>query len=733
MHAYFILIKGVVQSVGFRPFIYRLFSKDSGWVKNTTEGVVIYLETNKDIELVKKLIIDNKPKNAQINSIDIKNKNIKSNAYKKFFIKESLLNSSTKSVDIPADLGICDDCLKEMFDKHNRRFLYPFINCTNCGPRFSIIKKIPYDRKNTTMDKFSMCPECDKEYKNPLSRRFHAETICCSKSSIEYTLIKNGKIISKNIEAIKTVAHELQKGRVGLIKGIGGYHIVANAHDEKAVNRVKLIKSREEKPFAVIAKDMDVLMKHCLISAKERKLLESQIKPIVLLRLKDDILKSARNDSPYLGVMLPYAPIHHLLFYFSNLEFIIATSANLSEMPLIYKDKDALNFEGVDFVLANNRDIVRPLEDSVTQCLGKNTVIYRYARGCAPSPFYLNGIKENVLALGADLKNNICISKHNSVVLSQFTGDLRHLDNFLVFKQKVDDFKSFFNIKFDKVMCDKHPQYISRAYAHDNFNNVVEVQHHKAHFASVLLEHQYKDSAIGVIMDGTGYGDDGKIWGGEFFVRDKAHIERVGHIKYMPLLFGDKSIKEPYRIALVYLCYIYKDCSVVEKMFSGYSEILTVIQKIMKDAVYTSSAGRLFDAVSAILNIVKKNTFDAESSIKLQWSAMNYNNDTILPYHIDGYDIDFSETVAYIAENRNDLSLSKSFHNTFIDALYNNVKNISKTTGVKTVAMSGGVFQNEIVLNGLRNKLIDEGFKVIFNRRFPINDGNIALGQLFFS
>lgn len=732
MYAYLIRIKGIVQSVGFRPFIYRLFLNDFGWVRNTEEGVKIYLESYKKAEDVKELIVKNKPVNSVIDSIEINGFKIKQNAYSGFFIKESTVDKVKGNANVPPDLGICDKCAEELFDTKNRRFLHPFINCTNCGPRFSVITETPYDRKNTTMDGFVMCKQCKAEYTNPKTRRFHTETICCNDCGPKYQFIQNGQCRFKDTKAVKIAAEELEKGKVGLIKGIGGYHIIADANNMVAVQRIKKIKSREKKPFAVISRNIDLLRKNCFVNSEEEKLLESQVKPIVLLKSKNSILKEAVNGSPYLGAMLPYAPLHLLLFYFSNLEFLVATSANLSDMPLVYKDEDAYNFKGVDFILTNNRRIVRPLEDSVTQIVEKKSVIHRYARGYAPAPFYLKGIKKNILSLGADLKNNIAVSKDNGIILSQFSGNLEYLSNFEVFKMKVDDFIKFFDINVDKVICDKHINYVSRNYAYERFDNVVEVQHHKAHFASVLLEHQCKDDAIGVIMDGTGYGDDGNVWGGEFFIRQKDDFERLGHIKYMPLLFGDKSIKEPYRTAATYLCSIFNDCKMAKDIFNKHIDTINIIPKIMKNAIYTSSAGRLFDAVSAILNITIKNSFDAESAVKLQWIAMNYNQNDVLPYDINGYDIDFSKTLVYIAKNRSDLSLSRSFHNTFVEALYVNIKKISKISGIKTIALSGGVFQNEIILRKLCNKLTEDGFNVIFNNRFPINDGNIALGQLFF-
>ena len=732
LKSYFITITGIVQSVGFRPFIYKLFNDCSGWVRNDSNGVSIYLETNLSGNTINELITTNKPPNARIGTIKIQSFDIKKRAFKHFFIKETA--QSAGGVSIPPDLGICDECAREILDKRNRRYMHPFINCTNCGPRFSIIESTPYDRSKTTMKNFNMCKECKKEYENPNDRRYHAQPIACNNCGPEYFLLKNKQVIEKDKKAIEQASDILKNGGVILLKGIGGYHLICNAFNENSVNKIKKIKNRYKKPFAVIARDMEIIEKYCFVNDKEKEMLAEQIKPIVLLKIKNSgILRQIRSESPYLGVILPYAPIHHLLFYFSNLEFIVATSANFTEKPLIYKDIDAVNFEDVDFVLTNNRKIVRPIEDSIIKVVENEQVIYRYARGFAPGVF-LKKTKPNILALGGDLKNNIALSFDNRVILSQYTSDLSEYDNYKRFEEKIEDFMQFFNFKPDIVVCDKHPDYFSTNYALDNFKNVKQIQHHKAHFASVLHEHNLNNDAIGVVMDGTGFGDYKAVWGGEFFVKSGKKIERVGHIKYMPFAFSDRAIKEPYRLAILWLYDILKNKANSHPLFEKHKNIAGIINNIK--TFKTSSAGRLFDVASALLGIKEISTYEAESAISLMNSAFNQTTDERFEYNLNDFNIDFKpaiEALSKLYANKNKNLYAAMFHNTFINATINNTINISGKTKIKTVCLSGGVFQNEIVLSGIARGLKKQGLNVYFNSQIPIGDGGIAFGQIWFA
>jgi len=720
-------IYGIVQGVGFRPAMYNTFKSCTGWVRNSSCCVELYIESAKPIN-IQKIIIKNKPQNAFIKSIDYSVHKIKKCAYKSFVIKYSQ-EDKQKNINITPDWGICENCQKELFDSTNRRYLHPLITCTDCGPRFSIAKDGLFDRLNTTMGVFKMCDACYKEYTDSNQRRFHAQTISCKECGPSYFYVKNKQVKFKDIEAIKEASADLAHSKVGLLKGIGGYHLVCNGLDKLAVEKIKHIKHREEKPFAVIVKDIETAKKYAYLQKSEINMLESQIKPIVLVKSKNDYLKLINLESPFVGMMLPYTPIHLLLFYFSHLECLVSTSANLSEFPLIYKDNDAVNFSGVDFVLLHNRKILRPIEDSIVHFSKNKQLIYRYARGFAPSPFYLKGIKPNILALGADMKNNIAITLKDTIILSQYTPDLSNYSNYEQFTKKVDDFLLFFDIKkVDLAVCDKHPNYLSSSYARQTFSNSTEVQHHKAHFASVLIENNYYGDCIGVVLDGTGFGDDGNIWGGEFFVKEKKLIKRIGYIKYFPIFFGEKAIKEPYRIAASYMYEITKDIEYVKFLFPEYKDIVALIPKLKP--VLTSSAGRLFDAVSALLNIKHKNTFEAQSAMLLEYEAKKHTSAKILDYEVNNFIVDFSETLKTIAQRR-DLLSAKLFHNTFSQAVFENILSISKLTGISTVALSGGVFQNSLVFSGLYKTLTKAGLKVMFNSRFPINDGSIAVGQIY--
>lgn len=730
MYAYKIKVYGIVQGVGFRPTIANLFNHFTGWVRNSSCCAEIYVESKKHLD-IEDIIIKHKPPNAFIKSITCKTFKIKKFAYKKFSIKGSC-EDLYKNINITPDLGICQSCTKELFDNTNRRFLHPLITCTNCGPRFSIAKEGLFDRVNTTMGAFEMCFQCKEEYAGYHSRRFHAQTISCFNCGPRYFYVQNKKTICRDLSAIKQTALDLTHGKVGLIKGIGGYHLICNAFDEVAIEKIKNIKRREEKPFAIIVKDINTARKYAYLSKKEIKILKSQVKPIVFVRSKNNKLQLVNLKSKYTGMMLPYAPIHLLLFHFSNLEAVTATSANISEFSLIYKDKDALNFEGIDFVLLHNRKIIRPMEDSIVQCINNNQLNYRYARGYAPSPFYLKSITPNILAFGGDLKNNIALTLQDTIVLSQYTSDLSNYDNYLRFEEKINDFLKFFNINHvELAVCDMHPNYYSSNFGKEKFPNILEVQHHKAHFGSVLLENGFSDDCIGVILDGTGFGEDGNIWGGEFFIKIDKSIKRIGHIKYMPMHFGETAIKEPYRIAASYLYDITKDIAYTMSLFPDYKDSIKILPKT--NYILTSSAGRLFDAASAILNIAHKNQYEAQSAVLMQYEAMMHSTKKVLDFKIKDFIIDFSEAILYLAKNNHDKRYTKIFHNTFIRAVFENILSISRHTGIKNVALSGGVFQNGLVFGGLYKKLNKEGLKVIFNSRFPINDGGLAIGQIYFA
>ncbi len=730
MKAYLINITGVVQSVGFRPTIFRLFEHETGWVKNTKNGVRVYLETELDEKQVIKLILSKKPENAKIHSIETVQIDIKKRVYKSFFIKQS--KDKTGEVSIPPDLGVCDECAKELFDEKNRRYLHPFINCTNCGPRYSIISGSPYDREKTTMKHFPMCGECKAEFENPETRRFHAQPICCNDCGPDYFLVENRKPLYKNQEAIKVLARYLESGGVALVKGIGGYHLVCDAKNEEAVEKILKLKHRTNKPFATIAKSLETVENYCYLNEREKELLTGQIKPIIFLKPKNrEFLKSVRMDSPYIGVMLPYAPLHLLIFHFSNLEFIVATSANETEKPLIYRDQDAIQFQGVEKVLTNNRRILRPLEDSIVQVVNSKQLTIRYARGFAPGVF-LKKTQKKILALGADMKNNIAIALKNRVILSQFTGDLSEFENLKRFEEKVEDTLRFFNFEPELVVCDKHPEYFSTEFGEKQFGNILKkVQHHKAHFVSVLFEQNIDGEAIGVILDGTGYGDDGNIWGGEFFLKIGKTIERIGHIEYLPFGFGDLGVKEPYRLACLWLYEIMGENAFNHSLFEKYPLMKKAVK--IKSNLKTSSAGRLFDVVSALLNVKTVSTFEAEAAISLTNEAFKSNTEDRFDYSTNGYNIDFKPALEQIAflKDTDKTKHAKMFHNTFIDAIAKNTLRVLKDTGVKTAVLSGGVFQNEIVLSRVENILESKGLSVFRNEKAPINDGGVALGQIY--
>lgn len=759
----FIMVEGIVQGVGFRPFVYNLaLLKDlKGWVNNNSEGVYIDLEgEEKNIDSFLFELQINPPPLARIAKVSTELKPMA--GYSSFDIKKSECQEE-KITLISPDIATCRECINDIKNPENRRYHYPFTNCTNCGPRFSIIKTIPYDRDKTTMNKFQMCPSCSKEYKNPLDRRFHAQPNACDScgphlyltdkdgnvilpstyndlkreySSLEFSHLKDGseKILS-------WTRQKLKEGAIFAIKGLTGFHLVCDAENESTIKLLRERKKRSHKPFAVMMDSLDTIRQYCELNKIEEALLTGIRKPIVLLNQKHNfnLPESIAPKQNSLGVMLPYTPLHELLFS-GDVKVLIMTSANIYGLPLEFKNEDAISHLGhiVDYFLFHDRDIYVPVDDSVAKIVGGKERLIRRARGYAPEPIVFKGIKP-ILACGSNMKNTFCIAKENFLFLSQHNGDLENLETFQHYERNIEHFKNIFSFKPEYIAADMHPDYFSTKYALSTDLPIVQVQHHHAHIVSCMAENSVNERVIGLSFDGTGYGTDGKVWGGEFLICNYKHFERAGHLSYIKMPGGEKSIHEPWRMAVSYL-YESKALELNELHQIYGNETKTIIQMLEKNinCIETSSMGRLFDAVSSLLGICNKISFEGQASMELE-AVIDENNSTdYYNYYIEDSEESFIFNPlpiikALVTDKINGLPISvisQRFHNSIINASLDICKKIRDITAISEVALSGGVFQNSYLLKNMTSALIKENFKVYTHSIIPSNDGGVSLGQI---
>ncbi|MDN5093456.1 carbamoyltransferase HypF [Aliarcobacter butzleri] len=740
-----ISIFGIVQGVGFRPFIYNLAIKYDikGWVKNDENGVEIEAySTQKNIENFINGIKSNPPVLAKITNIKIeKNNQIKE--YKNFEIIQSS-SSKDKTTIISPDIAICDDCIKDIDDIGNFRYNYSLTNCTNCGPRYSIIKTVPYDRANTSMNDFKLCKKCEDEYKNPLNRRYHAQPVACEDCGPNMALYNiNNSILSYNIKAIEQTANLIKDGYIIGLKGIGGFHIVCDATNDKVVNKLREIKNRPNKPFAVMFNSISSIKQYTNINYQEEEILTSKEKPIVLVkkRLNTNLSSYIAPNISKLGCFIANCGIHHLLFkYLQNP--IVATSANLKDEPIIRSKDEIIGKLGniVDFVLDYNRDIVNSNDDSIIQNVENYKIKLRNARGYAPTHIKIEkDLKNKVLSLGANQKSTIALGFKNNFILSPYIGDLNSISSMEYFNRTINSFKNFYDFVPDTVVCDFHPKYESTKYAfkllQDNPNiRLIQVQHHYAHILSVMAENGLEDEVLGFAFDGTGYGDDGNIWGGEVFIASRKEYKRINHIKYFRLLGGEMAIKEPKRVALSLLFDIFTldeilalDSFVV-KAFSK-EEIKTLYTMWQKglNAPFCSSIGRLFDAISSFANILHTQTFEGETGLLIEENYDNSIKDNY-EYEIVDENIDITPMIRQIIEDKDKKVISSKFINTLVNIIIE----ISNKHKNLPVVFSGGVFQNKTLLELLIKKFKEQGRVFYFNIDVPTNDEGISIGQLYY-
>jgi len=740
-----IKITGLVQGVGFRPFIYRLAHqyKLKGWVENRNDGVLIEVESDK--KNLTNFIKDISHKAPLASSIhQIKLVDIEVNGYKDFFIKKSE-NKSDEVTEISPDIAVCPDCLEDLKTQEHR-IDYSFINCTNCGPRFSIIQDLPYDREKTTMSVFPMCKTCKNEYTTILDRRFHAQPVACNECGPHYRLTVTDNIYENLPVILEKLSKLIEQGKIIAIKGIGGFHLLCDALNEKAVANLRAVKIRERKPFAVMFRDVQVLKKFVYANKTEIEEIQSWRRPIILLKNKKRLAKSVSLRLDTTGCMITYMPFHYQLFEKLKTPAIVLTSGNISDEPIILNNTDAAEkLAGmVDAILDYNREIYNRTDDSVGIVINNHLRLMRRSRGFAPSPVRLNLNVEGIFATGAELVNCFCIGKGKQALLSQHIGDLKNWETYQFYTETYKRYKKMFRFKPQLLVTDMHPDYLSTKFgdeiAAENNIPVIRVQHHHAHIASTMAQYGLDEKVIGVSFDGTGYGTDGNIWGAEFFICDLLDFERKSHFEYIPLPGGDKVTKEPWRTAISYLKKAYGDnilnldLEFLKKIKPEHIKL--VIQTIKKafNSPLSSSAGRLFDAVSALTGICVNSTFHAEAPMRLE-NIISKGISNEYPYVKENNQFQFAQTIINIVndiKNGTHVSIiAAKFHNTIISLIYEELMSISKLTGISKVVFSGGTFQNKYIVEKLENRLqAVKALEVYFPATIPANDGGIALGQI---
>jgi len=759
MSAKRIFVTGIVQGVGFRPFVYGLAVRHrlSGWVCNTSAGVDIVIQGEPaEVEGFVESLSAELPPLARIDSLKVRDE--PAGDFAAFEIRESESIAGAFQ-PISADTAICADCERELFDPHDRRYLYPFINCTNCGPRFTIIKDIPYDRPATTMAEFPLCDACRAEYTNPLDRRFHAQPVACANCGPNIWLVrKDTPAMDLNQGALLVARRLLREGRILAVKGLGGFHLACDAADPVAVDVLRRRKGRIGKPFALMAADLSSIERLCHVADAERTLLTGREKPIVLLRRRPGNLlaDSVAPGVDTLGMMMPYTPLHHLLLNQTDPKLtvepvppvLVMTSGNYSEEPIATENQEAMDRLGLlaDAFLLHNRPIHIRCDDSVVRVAPKNslTMHLRRSRGYSPYPVHLPFEVKPTLAVGGELKNTFCLTRDRYAFLSHHIGDMENAETYESFEQGVEHLSRLFRITPEIMAHDLHPNYFTTAYAHRSTLGArrVEVQHHHAHIAACMLDNGLENrKVIGLSFDGTGYGTDGAIWGGEVMLADYAGFERLAHLEYLPLPGGDAAIRKPWRIAAGYAAALNLDIAdlpFLRKVDS--QELLIVRQQVEKglNAPLTSSMGRLFDAVAALVGVRTEVTYEAQAAIELETLSKG-DLSAAKPYRFEmdetasGTLIRLKDLLSAVVEDvRGQKSaglIGARFHQTVAAVALQVCRKARDHTGIREVALSGGVWQNQLLLNLVRDGLEQDSFTVYFHQQTPTNDGGLALGQ----
>jgi hydrogenase maturation protein HypF len=750
-----VVIRGAVQGVGFRPFVYRLAREIGlvGWVNNSPQGVFIEVEGDQRRLASFLLRIEReKPPRSFIQSLE--SSFLDPKGFTRFEIRRSDTAGEKTALVLP-DIAVCPDCLDDISDPDNRRYRYPFTNCTNCGPRFSIIESLPYDRAGTTMKKFVMCNECASEYENPLDRRFHAQPNACPQCGPHLELWDGaGEILAFHDQSLVAAADAIRAGKILAVKGLGGFHLVADARNEDAVLELRCRKHREEKPFALMYPSLDAIKADCEVSEIEERLLHSPESPIVLLGRNGPNPQSAcgsgRNlqsiapKNPYLGAMLPYTPLHDLLL--KELQFpVIATSGNLSDEPICIDEHEALErLSGIaDLFLVHNRPIIRHIDDSIVRVMMGREMVLRRARGYAPLPCHLTETLPSMLATGAHLKNSIAVSVGKEVFVSQHIGDLENAQAFEAFQRVIHSFDRLYDVEPSFIACDAHPDYLSTQFARMSQLPALSVQHHYAHVLACLAENEVTAPALGVAWDGSGYGLDGTIWGGEFLRITEDSFERVAHFRTFRLPGGERAVKEPRRAAIGLLYEIFGDKTFAMDALAPVRSLtaceLNLLHQMLQkkiNAPVTSSAGRIFDIVASIAGVRQVTRFEGQSAMELEFALDGIKTEETYPLGLSAGDrrsaivVDWQPMVlGVINDIRGGVAtgiISAKFHNTMVESILA----VARRVGEERVAITGGCFQNRYLSERAIRRLRDEGFKPYWHQRIPPNDGGIALGQI---
>ncbi len=734
-------VRGVVQGVGFRPFVYRLAQANAlaGWVLNGEHGVEIHLEgAEQDLAAFVQEMRTRPPSAAELTEVEIES--APSEGLSTFTIRESE-SLDRPTVRVSPDLPTCEECLTELFDPSDRRYGYPYINCTNCGPRYSVILALPYDRPNTTMRQWPLDHYCSREYHDPVNRRFHAQPVACPECGPRYSLHESGATIDDGKEAIAKAGQLLREGKIVAIKGLGGYHLACDARNPEANAALRERKFRKEKPFALMARNLDVARSVAELSAEAEELLTSTARPIVLARKKLEFAGVAPGNDEF-GVMLPYTPLHHLLFAAGGPDVLVMTSANRSSEPIAYEDRDALErLSGIaDGFLIGERPIARRIDDSVARAGVLGPMILRRARGYAPGAVATLPTKRPILALGADLKNTITLVVDGQAFVSQHIGDLDHYQAFRSFEETVTDLISMYDVRWADLLVvhDCHPQYASTTHALSlPASDKYTVQHHRAHVASVLAERsEWEEKVVGLSLDGTGYGDDGTIWGGEIFVGSvQRGFERIAHLREATLPGGDAAAQYPVQAAAGFLSQIddLPDLTAAPFHFGPrYQSALQLIHRGVR-TFPTTSMGRLFDAAAALLGFVRETTFEGQAAIWLEQLARSASAVEAYPFPFTGHELDFRPLLASVIRDRlrgrSTHEIARAFQLGLAQGLSQSTIIVGKERGIQTVVLSGGVFQNGLLLEDLKPLLDAAKLRTWTNRAVPPNDGGISLGQ----
>jgi hydrogenase maturation protein HypF len=736
-------VDGIVQGVGFRPFVYRLALRFglSGWVRNTGRGVQIEVEGGgEDLDAFCRAIREEAPPLAVVS--DLRSLPVPPEGGSGFVILESA--KAAGGGEVSPDCEVCEDCLSELFDPDDRRHLYPFINCTNCGPRYSIIKGIPYDRPATTMAPFAMCDACLAEYHDPLNRRFHAQPNACPVCGPTLGLLDRfGKALPG--DPLEQALQALKRGLIVAVKGVGGYHLAADALNEEAVATLRSRKKRDEKPFALLSADLDSVRLFANFSEREGRLLSGVESPIVLLKklAGNRVSRLVAPQNGWFGVMLPGNPLQHLLARGSSGPLVM-TSGNLSDEPIAYRDTEALvRLNGIaDLFLTHDREIHTRTDDSVLRLYRGEPLFLRRSRGYVPRAVNLPARQASVLAVGAELKGTVCLTRGAQGFMSQHIGDLKNAATLASMEEAVAHLGRLLEIAPEAVAYDMHPDYLSTRYAQGLALPGIAVQHHHAHMASCMAENGLEGEVIGVILDGTGYGLDGNIWGGEFLLGGYGGFQRCGHFGYLRMPGGDAAVREPYRMAISALYGIY-GAELFEKQLPFLSGVSAsergLFLKMLERGInspFTSSCGRLFDAVAALIGVRNSISYEGQAAIELEALAERGAPSFPYPYLVQGdgcHSVDFGPAFAAIcadlARGRDTADIARAFHQTLAYVVLDLCKRIREASGAARVVLSGGVFQNRLLTEDVALLLTEGGFVAYSHRLVPPNDGGLALGQ----